>query len=120
MNPYLYNKYLCLSCCWIFDGDLLLRRGDHLDRVHELVADDGDSNKQVDHEDNVEDASADTICKRVMITAWPSPFPDGNDETGFTVDPTGYLGLGVLVHALVQTRFVVIVIDIIIHDTLFR
>jgi len=97
--PHLDNDDLGLAGLGVLDRHLLLLSSDHLDRFHEPVRDDGDTDEKVDHEQNVEEAATEPVSAAQVLVG----LPDGNNQTVGAVDTFGdatdgvggSLGLGV-------------------------
>lgn len=66
---YFDNNGLTSSGLGILDRDFLFLCSDHLNRLHELVGDDGYTDEEVDHEDDVQKAAAESGKKVQWVQA---------------------------------------------------
>merc|ERR1719464_2421560 len=80
--PYLDHNDLVFACTRILDCDFLFLSSDGFNGFHELVRDNSNTDEEPDHQESVEDTTAETIATTEVIKG----SPDWNKQTISTVD----------------------------------
>merc|ERR1719491_2568000 len=81
--PDLDNDNLRLASLGVDNGKFLLLGGDHLNGLHELVRDNGDTDEEVEHEDGIEKTTSKPVSGAETSLG---DSPQGNDQTIVAVD----------------------------------
>merc|ERR1719153_1538530 len=65
------NDDLGLASPWVLYRDLFLLSSDHLNRLHELVRDNGNTNEEPQHKNSVQKSTSESVTNTHLISSGP-------------------------------------------------